>query len=158
MQKLIHYSRRFREISARGMDAVLAGLPKCHYGMLEGIHYTIQQRGSDGQIYVSALVKELKRPAPAVSRDLRALERAGLIERSNDAADRRKIFVRLTPEGERCRVICEDALLDYAQGVMGRISPERMDQLMAFLEEYEQAVTAEIAARQQPQGENTTDD
>ena len=151
LQELMHFSARMHEVSQRGLDTALAGMPKCHYGMLERIHYAIERQGSGGRVYVSELVQRMRRLGPAVSRDLRTLEQEGLIERTADPADRRKIFVQITPEGERCRKMCEDTLLDYAQGVINRISPERLRQLTLFMQEYEQAVDAENAAWQTKQ-------
>lgn len=137
---IMYFSRRFFEVSQRGMNIALRGLPKAHFPFLTRLHYLIEHSGQDGGIYVSQLNKELLRPAPAISRDLRALEQEGLIERSADAADRRKTLVRITPEGDRRRVMCEQALRRYTNAVLGEIPKERIAQLLAFQAEYEQAV------------------
>jgi DNA-binding MarR family transcriptional regulator len=50
---------------------------------------------------ISDLASMTRIDLSAASRQLRDLERAGLVERSADAADRRVIHLRLTPDGRR---------------------------------------------------------
>lgn len=53
-----------------------------------------------GKLMVSDISKELEISAPAVSITLTKLEAQGLIKRSRDKDDRRKVYISLTPKGK----------------------------------------------------------
>lgn len=143
---LIHYMGRLRETSARGMRAALAQAPKCRFGMLERLHYTIQTHGKDGAIYVSELARAAKKPLPAVSRALRLLEQDGMAERQTDPKDRRKTLVRLTPAGQETLRAGEEALNEFFTRVTARINPEQLNQMMELRNVLMDALEAETTA------------
>ena len=101
---LIQFLGRVNTLGKRGMRAALASQPRCRLGMLEHLHFQIEQSGQDGSIYVSELARAMRQPMPAVSRGLRLLEQDGHILRETDPNDRRKTLVRITPEGEQARL------------------------------------------------------
>lgn len=142
-----------RDLGKRGMRAALASAPKCRLGMLENLHFQIEQHGQDGAIYVSVLARAMHQPMPAVSRGLRFMEQDGHIIRETDPCDRRKTLVRITPQGyEACRQ-CEEALSDYFACVIARLEPEQMAQMQALQGALMDAILAENAARdQEPEG------
>lgn len=143
---LIHYMGRLRETSARGVRAALAQAPKCRFGMLERLHYTIQTHGSDGAIYVSELARASQKPLPAVSRALRLLEQDGMAERQTDPKDRRKTLVRITPAGQEALRAGEEALNQFFTRMMARIEPDQLAQLMELRNVFIDAMEAETAA------------
>ena len=98
---MFHYLHRLSSEAKRGMKTALDGCPKCHFMMLEGVLMNIEERGTDGAIYVSDLAAAIRQPLPAISRALRQLEQEGLIERITDPHDRRKTLVR--PTEKVCR-------------------------------------------------------
>lgn len=143
---LIHYMGRLRETSARGVRAALAQAPKCRFGMLERLHYTIQTHGKDGAIYVSELARAAKKPLPAVSRALRLLEQDGMAERQTDPKDRRKTLVRITPAGQEALRAGEEALNAFFSRVMARMDPEQLAQMMELRNVFIDALEAETTA------------
>lgn len=65
---LIQFLGRVNTLGKRGMRAALASQPRCRLGMLEHLHFQIEQSGQDGSIYVSELARAMRQPMPAVSR------------------------------------------------------------------------------------------
>ena len=143
-QGMCHYIGQLSKASKAGMRAALAGCPKCHFNMLEGLLHSINCHGKDGAIYVSDLAREIRQPLPAVSRGLRLMEQDGT--------------VRITPKGyELCRQ-CEQALRDYFASVLARLEPEQVAQMDALRGALMDAILAENAARNiDPKGETNHD-
>ena len=135
-----------RDLGKRGMRAALASAPKCRLGMLENLHFQIEQHGQDGAIYVSVLARAMHQPMPAVSRGLRFMEQDGHIVRETDPKDRRKTLVRITPAGERARKVNEQAMNDYFARIMARLTPEQLAQANAVKDALLAAIEAENAA------------
>lgn len=152
---MFHYLHRLSSEAKRGMKTALDGCPKCHFMMLEGVLMNIEERGTDGAIYVSDLAAAIRQPLPAISRALRQLEQEGLIERITDPHDRRKTLVRPTEKGVQNSRLCEAALTDYFERVMARIPEEQQKQFFALHGVLLEAVEAENAEQQQKmKGEN----
>ncbi len=146
LQGLAHFVEQLSQVSRRGMRAALAGAPRCRFGALERLHYSIQRYGENGEIYVTDLARALNKPLPASSRGLRQLEQDGMVERRTDPRDRRKTLVRITPAGEQARRECEAALNAFFTRVMGRIEPARLAQMMQLRQSLIDALEAETAA------------
>lgn len=146
---MLRFLGRVRDLGKRGMRAALADAPKCRLGMLENLHFQIEQHGQDGSIYVSTLARAMRQPAPAVSRGLRLMEQDGHIIRETDPHDRRKTLVRITPEGEAARLACEDAINAYFSRVMARLTPDELALMNAEKDAFLAAVEAENDALEQ---------
>jgi len=95
-------------------------------------HYYDRHPGE--KLKVSALVRRLPMPAPAVSRCLRGLELEGYVIRSVDASDRRNTLVTLTGTGEEMYRMADDIMKDYFDAVFARMDPEDIAQMTAFME------------------------
>ena len=108
-----------------------------------------EQRGVEGAIYVSEVARAMRQPMPAVSRGLRMMEQDGSIVRETDPNDRRKTFVRITPQGERARLQSEAALNAYFGRIMARMTPEQIDQMYALRGVLLDAIEAENDAMQE---------
>ena len=146
---VFRFISRLHSMSKRGMRSALADCPKCHFGMLENLHILIQQRGTDGAIYVSEVARAMHQPMPAVSRGLRQMEQDGSIVRETDPQDRRKTLVRITPQGEQTRLQSEQAMNAYFARVMARIPQEQLAQMNALRGALLDAIEAENAAMEQ---------
>lgn len=145
---LCRFISRLHSAAKHGMRAALADCPKCHFPMLEGLMGTIQVHGQDGAINVTQLAQQFKKPMPIISRGLRQLEEAGLIERETDPSDRRKTLVRVTQKGYEDSRLCEEALSDYFDAVMARLTPEQLEQLVSLKDVLMDAIEAENAERE----------
>ena len=143
LQGVFRFVSRLHTMSKRGMRGALADCPRCHFGMLENLHILIEQRGVQGAIYVSEVARAMRQPMPAVSRGLRMMEQDGSIVRETDPNDRRKTFVRITPQGEQARLQSEAALNAYFGRIMARI-----DQMYALRGVLLDAIEAENDAMQ----------
>jgi len=64
---------------------------------------------------------------PTLTHHLDALERAGMIVRSRDTADRRVVRVELTPEGEALFDRLRTAAVRFDRGLRDGISAEELD-------------------------------
>lgn len=138
-----------------GIRTVLSGCPKCHFAMLEGLLSVIAQNGTDGMIYVSQLAEAFRQSMPAISRELRAMEQDGLIERITDPSDRRKTLVRVTEQGYAASAHCEQALSRYFSSIGQRLTPEQRRQCNELKDVLLAAVEAENAEQQAKlKGEN----
>lgn len=151
---IFHYLYRLSVEAKRGMKAALDGCPKCHFMTLEATLVNIEERGTNGAIYVSDLAAGVRQPLPAVSRALRQLEQEGLIERITDPNDRRKTLVRATEKGLAESRLCEAALTGYFDRVLARISKEDQERLFALKDVLLDAVRAENAEQQNMKGDN----
>ncbi len=140
---VFRFVSRLHTMSRRGMRCALADCPKCHFGMLENLHILIEQRGTDGAIYVSEVARAMRQPMPAISRGLRIMEQDGSIVRETDPNDRRKTLVRITPQGEQARRQNEQALNDYFARIMARLTPEQLSQMNALRNVLLDAIEAE---------------
>mgnify|MGYP002545459503 CR=1 FL=1 len=136
LQGVFRFVSRLHTMSKRGMRGALADCPRCHFGMLENLHILIEQRGVEGAIYVSEVARAMRQPMPAVSRGLRMMEQDGSIVRETDPNDRRKTFVRITPQGEQARLQSEAALNAYFGRIMARMTPEQIDQMYARFRQF----------------------
>ena len=134
LQGVFRFVSRLHTMSKRGMRGALADCPRCHFGMLENLHILIEQRG--------------------VSRGLRMMEQDGSIVRETDPNDRRKTFVRITPQGEQARLQSEAALNAYFGRIMARMTPEQIDQMYALRGVLLDAIEAENDAMQKKISEN----
>lgn len=67
---------------------------------------------------------------PTISAMLRELTERGLIERDTDPEDRRRVHLRLTPEGERFRLELQQAWREVSRQRYGQLSPEELRTLL----------------------------
>lgn len=146
LRQIMRFMIRIRKTVRDGFAAATADCPRCHFPMLERLHYSIEQRGVDGAVGVSDLAAQMRSTAPAISRSLRVLESEGYIQRAADPADRRKTWVRLTPEGEAARAACEEAARVYMRGVIRRLGEENTQRMLTEWQQVEAAMLAETAA------------
>jgi DNA-binding MarR family transcriptional regulator len=90
-----------------------------------------------GQPTLGELAAEEQVQPPSMTRIVGHLVAAGLVSREADAADRRSVRVRVTPEGERAlqRIRrAKDAFLVRRLGELGSDDRQRAAELVALLE------------------------
>jgi DNA-binding MarR family transcriptional regulator len=145
-QEVLHFMGDFRKTVHRGFAQAISGAPKCHFGMLERLHFAILHDGRDGAVCVSQLTRSSRAAPPSVSRDLRILEQEGLIERTADPEDRRRTLVRLTPAGQEARRACEETMDRYLMGVLSRLQETDVRRVLSDLRLVQEAICAETEA------------
>ncbi len=165
LQATVRFMLHFRRTVHEGFADAMADTPRCHFAMLERIHWAIEGQAKGGccgrgapkapggpdappdSISVSLLAAHHKASLPAVSRDLRMLEAEGYIARTPDPQDRRKTLVRLTEKGEAARRRGEEAAGAYLRGVMARLGEENHARMLRDWQLLEEAMQAETEAR-----------
>lgn len=81
---------------------------------------------------------------------VKGLERAGLVERAEDAADRRRIRLRSTPAGKRVAAAVAGTVEGATRRTLGRVSPSDLkaaERVLAALAAELEAPAAREAAR-----------
>lgn len=142
-QDSISFLESLTRLSRRTKELVLASKPKCHFAILHRVAKAIETDGHDASISVSELTRVFEASPQAVSRGLRILEQDGLVERCPDVSDRRKMTVRLTPEGKQAHDECEAAMMKYGCAVAERLGPERLQRMREDLNALLEAMEAE---------------
>lgn len=133
-------------------------MKKLDLGLLvNGIHFpelmllaTIsecQKKSPDGKVGVSDLVRMMEIPAPAVSRLLGIIERAGFVERKFDLEDRRKTLVTLTEDGRSILAKGDVAINEYLAAVFDRMGEDKMGQLAELFKEMLEISEDELVKR-----------
>lgn len=82
----------------------------------------------------SALASLMGVTAGNVTQIINALETRGLIERSVDPNDRRKVMISLTAEGRAAVVKAGGAYRDAYSGLLSELGPDRTDEFIALLD------------------------
>ncbi len=83
-----------------------------------------------------------------VSALIRGLETQGLVERVLDETDRRRFFIRLTPEGERLVSAMAPRHLAALQAPLEALTPEEQATLLALLDKLGRALKTQLEQRE----------
>ncbi|MCH1978178.1 MarR family transcriptional regulator [Lawsonibacter sp. OA9] len=111
----------------------------------------IIQREEDrnsGGVTVSGLAKIMRFSAPTASRLLRCAEGKGLIARSEKDEDRRNTYVCLTEYGRKRHCEILELLRDFTDTVIMRLGEERMEAILAYIEDLTDIMEDEISKRE----------
>ncbi|MEK6975931.1 MAG: MarR family transcriptional regulator [Candidatus Thermoplasmatota archaeon] len=84
--------------------------------------------------------------APALSKTVHHLVQGGLVERKEDAADRRRIAVRLTPTGKRLMAQTRTQLETAMQGRLSKLAAKEREQILPALHRLQAVLAQEVAA------------
>lgn len=76
-------------------------------------------------------------PPPTVSQLIRQLEEAGYLTREIDAADKRRVRLKLTEAGRDVRAAVQECLNCSLQRRIDRLSPAQLEQLVALIHDIE---------------------
>jgi MarR family transcriptional regulator, organic hydroperoxide resistance regulator len=93
------------------------------------------------------LARTLRLSPPTVSKMLRAMEKAGTVERRPDAADQRLTRVYLTPGGRERETALRGVSAAYVSQTVGTLPEDDRRELARLLDELAASMTRAIAAQ-----------
>jgi len=134
-QELAVLWRRARSISAQLARDLHPELEAGAYGLLLRV-------GAQGGVRATDLAGYLGIGKPTVSRQLAALERLGLVERTRDAADARAQLVVLTALGRERVDRVRAARQEHVQAMLSTWQDADVDQLAALLARFNDVAEA----------------
>lgn len=102
------------------------------HNISKGESITLEMIYRGNKITVSDLAKCQHTSSPAVSRNLKALEEKGWIERTIDTKDRRNTYVCLTAEGVRKRNEVTKVMDSLFDGVIDKLGVEKVLEFIAL--------------------------
>ena len=70
---------------------------------------------------------------PGITRLIDRLEKKGLVRRVRSEEDRRQVWCRITPAGERLLARLDEPVEEFDRAAVARLSPADQDQLTALL-------------------------
>jgi len=85
---------------------------------------------------MSDLARALDLPASLATRVVDELSARSLVKRFDDDADRRRVLLRLTPEGQAAIVAAQAEAEEQISAVIERMSPKETDALVIGLESF----------------------
>jgi DNA-binding MarR family transcriptional regulator len=158
LRELLLEGWQLRRVGRTAWNTALANQPHRNFGTLERIRHAIRHLGMDGAVPVSTLIQCSGMAAPAISRDLRVLERSGQLVRFADPADHRRTMVRLTPEGDAMCKKCGTALREFMHRALDKVEPETLRELLTVAKALEKALSDETAVQRGRASTAQTDD
>ena len=117
------------------MGIHLGNITHGEFTTLQMVHMYRKKHPGEYGIGVSEQARCSYMSPPAMSRTLKAVEEKGLAERRVDSQNRRKTYVRLTPEGENARQHAWRMCTDYINRVIEEMGEEKMETFLALWEE-----------------------
>lgn len=109
-----------------------------HYGLSPATHEVLTVLADAGGRCASKhIAPQLSTAAPDLTRLLQRLERAGLIERSRDASDKRVVIVSLTGAGQTALDDAAGPIASLHKQVMGRLKKGERKALISILRQIE---------------------
>lgn len=102
-----------------------------------------KKNGGD-RIKVSDVVKNMKAPAPIVSRSLKNLEDKGMIIREADKKDRRNTLLILTESGQETLKHTEKRMLYFMRQVVSKVGMEEMASFNAGMAHFIDVMEQEV--------------
>ncbi|HOC38763.1 MAG TPA: MarR family transcriptional regulator [Thermodesulfobacteriota bacterium] len=108
--------------------------------------YVVTTLGLQGEMLLGQLGQELLVTKGNITPIVNHLERDGLVFRDQDHKDRRKVWVRLTPKGEKLYGEIVSAYEEEFVPLLGYLSQEELKQLSHLLKK----VTEGISREKQP--------
>jgi DNA-binding MarR family transcriptional regulator len=88
----------------------------------------------DGRLTVGGVASRLGLPLPRTSKLLGELEGLGLIERTRDSDDRRRVTVRTTRAGRRLAIALRESRRGRLEGLLEVLGQRDTERLLAILE------------------------
>lgn len=83
--------------------------------------------------------------ASSLTRQLKALEDKGLIERNPSAADRRQVIVRLTERGREKREEARRVVRKFNEEVLSQLGAKRMEEFLATLAQIKELAESHLS-------------
>lgn len=117
-----------------------------HLEHMRVLEYVVEQgctRGENGLLmylyhigepmFAGELTEKLGLTTGRTANILRVLEREGLVTRETDSQDKRRVLVKLTPEGEKKAEKLIRRAIEFQERVMSFLEPEEADQFLKSL-------------------------
>jgi DNA-binding MarR family transcriptional regulator len=82
-----------------------------------------------------AIAQRMIEQTPGITRLIDRLEKKGLVRRVRSEEDRRQVWCRITPAGERLLARLEDPVEEFDRAAVRGLSPADQDQLSALLDQ-----------------------
>lgn len=137
-QELTLLVRRAQKVHLHGVG---------HDRPVERATYAILCRLHDaGAQRPGVLADHFRLDASTISRQVAALERAGLVERAPDAADRRAFLLRLTGHGEEVLTETRSERRGLVRAVLTSWPPETVETFAAFLADFNAGLVHHLGA------------
>jgi DNA-binding MarR family transcriptional regulator len=124
----------FKFLQFRDRDAMIAG------GVSVAQCYTVDAIGTHGQLTLNELAEALYITPSTASRTVDELVRKGLIERRQDAVDRRAVRLLLTPPGEALYQALRRHLIQRQRAILEQIDPGSRRSALTVLQQLSQAI------------------
>lgn len=120
------------------------GLRQSEFFMLMLIARCCKEQEDDGKnapgIRISTLSKESQNSMPSVSQNINVLENEGYVERINTKEDRRVVYVRPTPKGEKLLISAPRPLISLLTKTTEEMGEEKTRQLMLLMDEFSETI------------------
>jgi DNA-binding MarR family transcriptional regulator len=113
---------------------------------------SLRREGPPYRLSPTELYRGLMRTSGAMTNRLAALERAGLVDRVPDPADRRSLLVALTPAGEELVDEITPAYLENERRLLAALSPAEQAALAATLRTLLLGFEAQSTVPRRPRG------
>lgn len=124
----------FKFLQFRDRDAMTA----C--GLSVAQCYSLEAVGTQGQMTLNELADSLYITASTASRTVDELVRKGLVERRQDAADRRAVCLTLTPQGHALFNALRQHLVQQQMAILQQIDPKSRGDVLTALQQLSQAI------------------
>lgn len=111
------------------------------HGVHAGQQFILERLWRQDGRTVSEIAGEIQVEIPTVTRAIQRMEVAGLVCRSTDGQDRRRVRIWLTPLGDSLRVGVPQAMRDLEMDALRLISPEDREHLVQMLGQISAALT-----------------
>jgi len=103
------------------------GMPASRFGLMRLL------AGSEGEVGITDLARQLEINPAAVTRQVQDLEREGLIRRRPDARDGRRNYVRLSPKGRKLFERIHERTHELERSLSSVLSVEEMQGAVSVL-------------------------
>jgi len=121
---------------------------RCRRHALSMMHlYVLGVLEESTAVPMSRLAERLDVSVSSTTGIVTRMEERGLVERAHDRDDRRVVFVRLTPEGQRIVRSVESAGRDRLATILGELEPDELARVLDAARLFSEAVRRHAAAR-----------
>ncbi|WP_050699084.1 MarR family winged helix-turn-helix transcriptional regulator [Anaeromassilibacillus senegalensis] len=97
----------------------------------------VRENGIEG-VTSSHLSSTMEVTKPAVSKAVSCLEERGFVERVNDELDRRRVYIRLTPEGERILEEARRSMLARIDRIVQKLGEQEAQEFIRLSRSFSQ--------------------
>ncbi len=129
----------------------VAGCTSAEMRVLFSIRRGMHAHAAD-MIRVTEIGKMLQVTTPTITQWIKALEARGLVERHDDAEDRRVVYIQLTAQGQQVTQAAAETMRASIRGLIAHLGEDRSAQLASLLNAawsyfHDQSIGAEHAPR-----------